>query len=90
MEIWREEGAFFYRCLCSRGYPRVFLRAVFREVTWGRRARMLVPKRKERGNQIFETYRACVLTLQNAPECAALRAQLDLNVLYNTLYNVTL
>ena len=73
MEIWREEGEFFYHCLCSRGYPRVFLRAVFREVTWGRRARMLEPKRKERGSQFFETYLACVLTLRNAPEWPTLK-----------------
>jgi len=80
VEIWQEEGEFFYHCLCSRGYPRVFLRAVFREVTWGRRARMLEPKRKERGTQFFETYRACVLTLRNAPEWPALRGQLDLSL----------
>ena len=80
VEIWQEEGEFFYHCLCSRGYPRVFLRAVFREVTWGRRARMLEPKRKERGSQFFETYRACVLTLRNAPEWPALRVRLDLSL----------
>ena len=80
MEIWREEGEFFYHCLSLRGYPRVFLRAVFREVTWGRRARMLEPKRKERGSQFFETYRACVLTVRNAPEWPALRVQLDLSL----------
>ena len=82
VEIWQEEGEFFYHCLSARGYPRVFLRAVFREVTWGRRARMLEPKRKERGSQFFETYRAChgVLTLRNAPEWPALRVQLDLSL----------
>ena len=58
------------------GYPRVFVREVFRQVTWARRARMLEPKRKERGSQFFETYRACVLTPRNAPERPALRVQL--------------
>ena len=29
---WQEEGEFFYHCLCSRGYPRDFLRAVFQEI----------------------------------------------------------
>jgi hypothetical protein len=29
VEIWQEEGEFFYHYLCSRGYPREFLRAVF-------------------------------------------------------------
>ena len=80
VEIWQEEGEFFYHCLCSRGYPRDFLRAVFREITWGRRVRMLEPKRKEQGDQFFETYRACVLTLRNAPEWPALKSQLDLNL----------
>ena len=78
VEIWLEEGEFFYHCVCSRGYPWVFLRAVLREVTWERLARMLEPKRKERGSQFFETYCACVLTLRNAPEWPALRVQLDL------------
>jgi hypothetical protein len=80
VDIWQEEGEFFYHCLCSRGYPRDFLRAVFREITWGRRVRMLEPKRKEQGDQFFETYRACVLTLRNAPEWPALKSQLDLNL----------
>ena len=31
-----------------------------------RLARMLEPKRKKRGSQLFETYRACVLILRNA------------------------
>ena len=82
MEIWREDGEFFYPCLCSgsRGYPRVFLRAVFREVTWGRRAQTLEPKRKERGSQFCETYQACVLTLQNVPEWPALWVQSNLSL----------
>ncbi len=80
VDIWQDEGEFFYPYLCSRGYPPDFLRAVFREITWGLRARMLEPKRKEQGNQCFETYRACVLTLRNALEWPALKSQLDLNL----------
>jgi hypothetical protein len=41
---------------------------------------MLEPKQKERGDQFFETYRACVLTLRNAQEWPALKSQLDLNL----------
>jgi hypothetical protein len=41
---------------------------------------MLEPKRKEQGDQFFKTYRACVLTLRNAPEWPALKSQLDLNL----------
>ena len=41
---------------------------------------MLEPKRKEQGSQFFETYRACVLTLRNAPEWPALRVQSDLSL----------
>ena len=41
---------------------------------------MLEPKREERGSRFFETYRACVLTLRNAPEWPALRVQLDLSL----------
>ena len=26
LEIWQEEGEFFYHCPCSRGYPLMFLR----------------------------------------------------------------
>jgi hypothetical protein len=62
VDIWQEEGEFFYHCLCSRGYQRDFLRAVFREITWGRRARMLEPKRKEQGDQFFETLGLCANT----------------------------
>jgi hypothetical protein len=68
------------RGLCSRGYLREFLRAVFREITSGRRARILEPKQKERNSHFFETYRACVLTLRNAPEWPALKSQLDLSL----------
>ena len=32
-EIWLEETSILYRHLCSRGYPRWFLRTVFEEVT---------------------------------------------------------
>jgi hypothetical protein len=80
VDIWQEEGEFFNHSLCSRGYPRELLRAVFREIIWGRRARILEPKQKERNAQLFETYRACVLTLRNAPEWLALKSQLDLSL----------
>jgi hypothetical protein len=42
----------------------------------------LSPSRSTRraGSQFFETYRACVLTLRNAPEWPALRVQLDLSL----------
>jgi hypothetical protein len=73
-------GGIFYHCVCPRGYPREFLRAVLREITWGRRARILEPKQKERNAHFFETYRACVLTLRNAPEWPALKSQLDLSL----------
>ena len=42
METWREEEEVFHHRLFPRGFPRVFLRAVIREVTWGRWDRMLV------------------------------------------------
>jgi hypothetical protein len=34
LELWKEEGSIFYHHLCSRGYPRSFLRTVLQEVTW--------------------------------------------------------
>ena len=79
-EIWMEEGRSFYHWLCSRGYPRRYLRTVFQEVTWERRSRVLEPKRDKRGSQFFETYRACVLTLRNAREWPLLKERLDLRL----------
>ena len=66
--------------LCSRGYPRRFLRAVFQEVTWIRRSELLKGSRRKKSNEFFETYRACVLTLRNAPEWPTLKELLDLNL----------
>ena len=52
------------------------LAAVFR-VAWARRAQILNCTAKKTGDDFFETYRACVLTLHNAPEwpllCPAVR-----------------
>ena len=82
-EIWRAEGLNFYYLLCSRGYPRRFVRAVFQEVLWQRRSQILYPsqnRRQKDGKQFFETYRACVLTLRNAPEWPILKERLDLSL----------
>jgi len=79
-EIWREEGSIFYHLLCSRGYPRHFLRTVFQEVTWARRSLLLARSRQDKCDEFFKTYRACVLTLRNAPEWPALRERLDLSL----------
>ena len=67
----------FYHHLCSRGYPQWFLRSVFQEVTWARRSELLARSRKESCNEFFETYRACVLTLRNAPEWPFMRELMD-------------
>ena len=79
-ELWKEEGYILYHHLCSRGYPRSFLRTVFQEVTWARRSQILNRSNQTRCNDFFETYRACVLTLRNAPEWPSLREMLDLNL----------
>lgn len=79
-KLWKEEGSIFYHHLCSRGYPRRFLRAVFQEVTWIRRSELLKRSRQQKSNEFFETYRACVLTLRNAPEWPTLKELLDLNL----------
>ena len=79
-ELWKEEGSIFYHHLCSRGYPRSFLRTVFQEVTWTRRSELLKGSRQKKSNEFFETYRACVLTLRNAPEWPTLRELLDLSL----------
>ena len=78
-EIWREEGSMFYHHLCSRGYPRSFLRTVFQEVTWAQRS-LVLTRNRQRCDEFFKTYRACVLTLRNAPEWPALRERLDLSL----------
>ena len=79
-EIWKEEGRVFYHHLTSRGYPRWFLIKVFSEVSWSRRAEILTRMRKDTSNEFFKTYKACVLTLRNAPEWPALKEMIDLNL----------
>ncbi len=79
-EIWKMECKVFYHHLCSRGYPRWFLQVVFQEVTWARRSELLSRDRREICDEFFKTYRACVLTLRNAPEWPRLRELLDLNL----------
>jgi hypothetical protein len=78
LEYWLEEGMNFYHLLSARGYPRWYLRAVFQEVTWQRRAQVL--QRKRKSSSFLETYRACVLTLRNAPEWPLLKERLDLRL----------
>ena len=78
-EVWLEEGRFFYHHLRSRGYPGGFLEQVFLEVTWARRAEAIKEKRRK-GDDFFKTYRACVLTLRNAPEWPYMRELMDLNL----------
>ena len=73
-------GQYHYYHLCSRGYLRGFLRTVFKEVTWARRSQILTRSREQPCNEFFETYRACVLTLRNAPEWPRLRELLDLSL----------
>jgi hypothetical protein len=61
---------------------------VFQEVTWNRRSELLkgrLGSDKKKSNEIFETYRACVLTvltLRNAREwpTVTLKELLDLNL----------
>ena len=77
-KLWKEEGSIFYHHLCSRGYPRHFLRAVFQEVKWIRRSKLLKGSRCKKSNEFFETYRACVLTLRNAPDLPRLKELLEL------------
>ena len=79
-ELWKEECGIFYHHLSSRGYPRRFLRTVFQEVTWARRSELLARTRSERINEFFKTYRACVLTIRNAPEWPKLKELLDLKL----------
>jgi hypothetical protein len=79
-DIWKEEGSVFYHHLCSRGYTRKFLREVFQEITWSKRSELLSRNRQEKSNEFFTTFRACVLTLRNAPEWPMLKELLDLNL----------
>jgi hypothetical protein len=80
IEFWQQEGIFFYHHLRARGYPRRFLQAVFDEVTWARRSQILNRTSKKEGNEFFEMYRACVLTLRNAPEWPLLKEKIDLRL----------
>ena len=77
---WRAEGQAFYHCLISRGYPRWFLDRVFREVTWAQRSEILSRKRLKSCNEFFDTYKACVITVRNAPEWPDLVKLLDLSL----------
>jgi hypothetical protein len=79
-DIWKEEATVFYRHLCSRGYPRNFLRAVLQEVTWARRSELLAKNRQRKCQEFFETYRACILSFRNAPEWPMLKNSLDLSL----------
>lgn len=79
-EQWKQEGAVFYHHLRARGYPSWHLAAVFSEVTWARRAQILTRKTNKAGDEFFETYRACVLTLRNAPGWPLLKERLDLRL----------
>ena len=78
-DTWLKETKVFYHHLRSRGYPSMFLEQVFKEVTWARRTEVL-----RRGDQnkddFFKTYRACVLTIRNAPEWSKLRMLMDLSL----------
>ena len=80
IEFWQQEGMFFYHHLRARGYPRRFLQAVFGEVTWARRSQILNRTTKKEGDEFFEMYRACLLTLRNAPEWPLLKEKLDLRL----------
>ena len=80
LEIWKQEGTFFYHHLRARGYPRWHLAAVFERVTWAQRTRILNGGPKGNDHDFFETYRACVLTLRNAPEWPLLKERLDLRL----------
>ena len=77
--IWLEETKCFYHHLSSRGYPRRFLAQVFQEVTWARRTEVL-KRSDEKNDDFFKTYRACVLTIRNAPEWPRLRKLMDLSL----------
>ncbi len=67
IEFWKQEGLFFYHRLRARGYPRWYFQAVFGEIKWGRRSQILNRTANMAGDEFFEMYRACVLTLRNAP-----------------------
>ena len=80
-ELWKEECGILYRHLSSRGYPRRFLRTVFQEITWARRSELSARTRAEKVDEFFKTYRACVLTIRNAPEWPKLKELRDLNLI---------
>ena len=73
-----EEERFFYNRLRARGYPGYFLEQVFNEVAWSRRA--VAMESRSKNDDFFNTYRACVLTLRNAPEWPFMRELMDLNL----------
>jgi hypothetical protein len=55
---------------------RRYLQAVFKEITWERTSQILNRTTRKEGDNFFEMYRACVLTLRNAPEWTLLKARL--------------
>ncbi len=57
-----------------------YLQAVFKEITWERRSQILNHTTRKEGDNFFEKYRACVLTLRNAPEWTLQKARLDLRL----------
>ena len=80
LEVWKQEGTFFYHHLRARGYPREHLAAVFKEITWARRDGILKPRRKKKDKEFFDTYRACIITIRSAPEWPLLKQRLDLRL----------
>ena len=66
-EQWKHEGIILYHHLRALGYARWHLAAVFSEVTWTRRAKILNRTAKKTGDEFFKTYRACVLTVPLQP-----------------------
>ena len=77
---WRAEGQAFYQYLMFRGYPRWFLNRFFREVTWAQRSEILSRNLLKSCNEFFETYKACLITVCNAPEWPDLVKLLDLGL----------
>ncbi len=80
IESWQQDGLFFYHHLRARGFPRRYLQAVFGEITWGRRAKILNRTAKKEDDDFFKMYCACVITLRNAPEWPLLKERLDLRL----------
>jgi hypothetical protein len=60
--------------------PKVVPQNSVRRGYMGRRSELITRSRKEPCDEFFKTYRACVLTLRNAPEFPRLKEQLDLSL----------